>query len=176
MALGFETRDLHPEPAPNEHYTKLYVFQERKGPKSVSGPYVWGQNLGFFEILTRLRLFVEASWQELSGKPVRAHPSTVRWLLPPDAAGVNPLLAWTQAGDSPSYVFLANTSAQPVGSFRLPSPVAGCRLELVFSILPAELNPGSVTGGLLPGGAGFFYCPGLGGGECLAFRVILEAV
>jgi hypothetical protein len=175
MALGFETRDLHPEPAPNEHYTKLYVFQERKGPKSVSGPYVWGQNLGFFEILTRLRLFVEASWQELSGKPVRAHPSTVRWLLPPDAAGVNRLLAWTQAGDSPSYVFLANTSAQPVGSFRLPSPVAGCRLELVFSILPAELNPGSVTGGLLPGGAGFFYCPGLGGGECLAFRVILEA-
>ena len=33
-ALGFETRDLHHRPAPNEHYSKLYVFQERTGPKA----------------------------------------------------------------------------------------------------------------------------------------------
>jgi hypothetical protein len=88
--------------------------------------------------------------------------------------GANPVLAWTQAGDRPAFVFLANTSAQPVGSFRLPSPLPGCNLELAFSILPAELNPGITLGELLPGGVDFFYCPGLGGGECLAFRVGME--
>jgi hypothetical protein len=43
-SLGFEMRDIHYSPAPNEHYTKLYVFQVPNGPKSTQGPFVWGKN------------------------------------------------------------------------------------------------------------------------------------
>jgi hypothetical protein len=34
MSLGYEQRDPHPVPAPNENYTKLYVFQLDEGPKA----------------------------------------------------------------------------------------------------------------------------------------------
>jgi hypothetical protein len=125
MALGFETRDPHPAPAPNEHYTKLYVFQERRGPKATLGPYVWGQNRLLFENLTRLRLFAGQCLPHLRGRPTR-------WLLAPDACGANPLLAWTQAGQ-PEYVFVANASLQsPRGAFGLPLP-PGLSCTAVFS-------------------------------------------
>jgi hypothetical protein len=175
MALGFETRDLHPEPAPNEYYTKLYVFQERKGSKSVSGPYLWGSNLKLFEALTRLRQFLEANWSELAGKPVR-------WLIPADATGNNPILAWTQAGENPACLFIVNTSAKTVGSFSLPFPLEGCQLELVFSVSPEDLNlgftlPAAVylpTGANLLGSGKSYYCLGMRAGECRAYRVIIR--
>ena len=60
QGLGFETRDRHDLPAPNEHYTKLYVFQETSGPKATSGPYRWGRNAVLYSAWTRLREFVDA--------------------------------------------------------------------------------------------------------------------
>ena len=56
-SLGFEQRDRHLARAANEVYSKLYVFQETRGDKAVSGPYVWGDNLELFGELTRLHVF-----------------------------------------------------------------------------------------------------------------------
>jgi hypothetical protein len=113
MGLGFEVRDRHDQPAPNEHYTKLYVFQEKKGPKATRGSYNWGRNAALFAQITRLRLYVDKIWENLCGR-------TIRWLIPPDACGANPLLAWTQA-DHPELIFLANTSLERhSGGFGVP--------------------------------------------------------
>jgi hypothetical protein len=113
MGLGFEVRDRHDQPAPNEHYTKLYVFQEKIGPKVTRGPYLWGRNADLFAQITQLKLFIEKIWDSLHGKPIR-------WLIPPDACGANPLLAWTQA-DHPELIFLANTNLERhSGRFGVP--------------------------------------------------------
>ncbi len=126
VGLGFELRDRHATPAPNEHYTKLFVFQERGGPKATLSPYVWGKNIELFNQITRLKLYVDQSWPRLRGRPVR-------WLIAPDASGLNPLLAWTQ-GDHPETIFVANTSLeQPSGSFGLPGPGGTDPCTLEFS-------------------------------------------
>lgn len=114
MGLGFETRDPHPEPAPNEHYTKLYVFREPSGPKATHGPYVWGKNTALFSRLERIKLYFEKLWPRLHGQ-------SIRWLIAPDATGVNPLIAWTQQ-PIPKIVFLVNSSLhQAVTCFGLPT-------------------------------------------------------
>lgn len=104
MGLGFETRDIHPEPAPNEHYTKLYVFQESDGPKATRGPYVWGRNGALYNTITQLKIQLDTIWPLLQ-------TSTTRWLSPPDATGENPIVAWTQV-ENPQFVFVVNTSAE----------------------------------------------------------------
>ncbi|MFN2292283.1 MAG: hypothetical protein ACK2UC_13905, partial [Anaerolineae bacterium] len=127
MALGFESRDIHHERAPNEHYTKLYVFQESLGPKATHGPYVWGKNGALFHDVTCLRLFAEEIWPEIRQRPTR-------WLIAPDPTGEAKHLAWTQAGDHPGYVFVANTDGhEGVRNFNLPCVAPQTRLELVFS-------------------------------------------
>ena len=100
MGLGFESRDTHHEPAPNEHYTKLYVFQESDGPKATHGAYVWGKNGELFSHITRLRLYAEEILPNIATRPTR-------WLIAPDAMAYNRIIAWTQA-DNPQYLFLAN--------------------------------------------------------------------
>jgi hypothetical protein len=86
--LGFELRDIHTEAAPNEYYTKLYVFQEREGPKATTGPYLFGRNGHLFHNLTRIRLFAEELLPQIRGCPVR-------WLRAPDPTGSDRFLAWT---------------------------------------------------------------------------------
>lgn len=114
MALGFETRDIHHHPAPNEHYTKLYVFQETSGPKATNGPYRWGKNGHQFRALTRLRLYAESIWPQVAGRPVR-------WLLPPDATAASGHIAWTQGGGGAAYVFVGNTDTErAVHNFNMP--------------------------------------------------------
>jgi hypothetical protein len=126
MGLGFEKRDRHDQPAPNEHYTKLFVFQERNGPKATLGPYVWGKNTSLFNQITHLRLYLDKIWPKVSGRPIR-------WLIAPDACGANPLLAWTQA-DNPEYLFAANTSLEKTsGPFGIPTPGGPGSWELEFS-------------------------------------------
>jgi hypothetical protein len=113
MALGFETRDVHHAPAPNEHYSKLYVFQMTTGPKATHGPYVWGKNGHLYAAVTRLRRYADAIWPTIVDHPVR-------WLLAPDATTQNKVVAWTQA-DRPAFVFLANTDLErPAVRFGLP--------------------------------------------------------
>jgi hypothetical protein len=105
VGLGFEIRDVSHEPAPNEHYTKLFVFEEQ-GDSNIhpskarfSDTYVWGSNQALFERLTAIRVFAEDLLAEL-GSVART-----RWLLPPDATGLRGLVAWTQeAGSLPAGV------------------------------------------------------------------------
>jgi hypothetical protein len=127
VALGFETRDIHYQPAPNEHYTKLYVFHENSGPKATSGPYRWGRNGAQFRALTRLRLYAEAIWPQIVGRPTR-------WLIAPDATAESNHIAWTQRDGKADFVLVANTDAyRPVHNFNLPQiPDLDERTALAF--------------------------------------------
>jgi hypothetical protein len=113
MALGFETREPHPSPAPNEQYTKLYVFQFEQGPKATKGPFQWGKNVDLYQRLVRQK--------EMSNQLNDAiQAAETHWLLPPDPSGNQSLIAW-EAG---SYRFLANLDveqAQPVPKVLLQS-------------------------------------------------------
>lgn len=105
MALGFETREPHPSPAPNEQYTKLYVFQLEQGPKATKGPYQWGKNMDLYQRLVRQK--------EMSNQLNNAiQASETRWLLPPDPSGNQPIIAW-EAG---SYRFIANLNVEQAQS------------------------------------------------------------
>jgi len=116
MGLGFETRDTHLKPAPNEHYTKLYVFHESEGSKTTHGPYTWGRNGMLFSNITRLRTYAEDIFPVIKACPTR-------WLIPPDACAYNKIVAWIQA-ENPEYVFIANTDINnPSGKFGIPEPL-----------------------------------------------------
>jgi hypothetical protein len=150
MALGFESRDIHNSPAPNEHYTKLYVFQERDGPKATNGPYRFGRNGNLFYNLTRIRRFADEILPEIVG-------AQCRWLVAPDATASQRFFAWTQAG-RPRFVFVANAhTEEAVVNFNIPAgagpggPAATATLEPVFStvegLAEAELAaPGNGLG------------------------------
>lgn len=100
MGLGFECRDAHLVPAPNEYYSKLYVFQIENGPKSTKGPYRWGNNQELFSRITRMRL--------LAGDllPAFANAST-HWLIPPDPTAGHGMIAWMLVAEK-SYLLVAN--------------------------------------------------------------------
>lgn len=85
--LNFECRDPHYAPAPNEHYSKLYVFHETDGPKAVSGPFQFGRNGYLFSRISRIRRFAEQTLPRWRG-------AAVRWLLPPDTTGGTRIVAW----------------------------------------------------------------------------------
>ncbi|MFN4146329.1 MAG: hypothetical protein ACK4GN_10940 [Runella sp.] len=102
-SLGFEVRNLHVERAPNEEYSKLYVFQihdDAETDKVTHGPFVWGKNKEQFAQLGRLRAVAEEIWPQIEGKDTH-------WLLAPDATAKRKLIAWTQV-DQPLYVFVVN--------------------------------------------------------------------
>jgi hypothetical protein len=140
VALGFETRDIHHTPAPNEHYTKLYVFQESGGPKATCGPYVWGRNGSQFHTLTRLRLYADPVYPAIAGR-------STRWLIHPDPTGAHRHVAWTQQ-DRPDYVIVANTDTQQgIDNFnipRIPGLAAGQTLALEFSTAGTIAGPDTV--------------------------------
>lgn len=117
-SLGFEVRNLHLQRGKNEEYSKLYVFQihnDAETDKVTHGPFVWGENMRQFENLNRLRLFAEQIWPQIAQKETQ-------WLLPPDTAAQNLLLAWTHQ-DQPEYVFVVNLDAEnevDLGNFVQP--------------------------------------------------------
>nr|MBN1228316.1 hypothetical protein [Anaerolineae bacterium] len=116
MGLGFEARDIHHTPAPNEHYTKLYVFRESDGPKATTGPYIWGKNGFLYHQITRLKLYLEQIdyLNTIAGQPTQ-------WLLHPDPVAEKKVIAWTQQRDHPDSLFIANTDCDnPVRNFALP--------------------------------------------------------
>ena len=111
MALGFECRDTHPVPAPNEYYTKLYVFQEKNGPKSTKGPYKWGNNVALYDQLGRQKLVSDKIGQDISDQPVQ-------WFFRPDAEGNSKIIGWF-TGD---YLFVANLDTNRISpEITLPS-------------------------------------------------------
>lgn len=140
MGLGFETRDIHFEPAPNEHYTKLYVFQETGGPKATHGPYMWGKNGRLYHHLSRMRLYLDTIWPLIAARPTR-------WLIAPDAAGYTKIVAWTQR-DEPELVFVVNTDPQQaVGRFGLPLLPGKPELICQFSTLTAVAELDQILSG-----------------------------
>jgi hypothetical protein len=168
VALGFATRDVHLRPAPNEHYTKLYVFQEAVGPKATHGPYVWGKNGALFHDVTRLRLYAEGILQEIEGRPTH-------WLIAPDPAREGRHLAWTQGDGPAAYVFVANTDTENgIENVNVPR-IPGLEDEafLAFEFSTARRLPAGDRR-LTFGGKGYKLA-GLGPGEGRAYRVVRAA-
>lgn len=112
MGLGFESRDIHTQPAPNEQYTKLYVFQIDKGPKTTNGPYQWGQNGQLFYQLTRLKVYADSIREIINGE-------SSQWLLPPDPKGARKVIAWT-IKSNPTYIFIANLGTSTIQKIEIP--------------------------------------------------------
>ncbi|MCB0548712.1 MAG: hypothetical protein KDD19_14120 [Phaeodactylibacter sp.] len=100
MALGFECRDPHPTAAPNEHYTKLYVFRISSGEKATRGPYVFGKNARLYHRLSALRQAAEQILPQIVS-------ADTHWLLPPDATAATRVIAWTQS-PHPRFLFVVN--------------------------------------------------------------------
>ena len=113
-ALNFENRDVHYAPAPNEEYTKLYVFHETDGPKATHGPFRFGRNGRLFFRISRIRLFAEEFFPQLVDR-------SVRWLLPPDATAGRKHISWAVG----SMVFLVNFGAEPLRNVHVPVQAVG---------------------------------------------------
>lgn len=133
MALGFECREPHPEPAPNEHYTKLYVFRMEDGPKRTQGPYVFGNNLALFQRLNRIRNEADRLLPGLS--------SPLAWLIPPDATATRQVMAWTHQ-DQGTYIFVVNANLKKnIERVKIPCSTApGVKFRVIFSALENERN------------------------------------
>lgn len=144
--LGFEIRDVRWEPAPNEHYTKLFVFHEH-GESNVfpskarfSDTYVWGKNNTLFANLTRLQVFAEPILATIAG-------TATTWLIPPDATTLRGTTAWTQnvnpgSTKEPRYVFLANYDLErDSGYFGIPALAHEAVLEPLFSTVSPDHLP-----------------------------------
>ena len=105
-ALGFELRDRHDAPAPNECYTKLYVFHEERGPKATHGPYRFGGNTALYDRLTSIH--------EAAARLLPTYGSgSVEWLLPPDATAGNRVIAWIVRAEPGPLLCIANTASTP---------------------------------------------------------------
>ncbi len=100
-ALGFQTRLPHPTPAPNEHYSKLYVFHYDEGPKATHGPYVFEDNVQLWEACRRMDGFRQ-------NMPAGFSESDLTWVLPPDPTGERQVVAWRSGG----YRFVVNFGQQ----------------------------------------------------------------
>ncbi len=166
MGLGFESRDIHDQPAANEQYTKLYIFKETGGPKATHGPYVWGKNGFLFSTLTRMKLYLDAIWPTLQGR-------TTRWLIPPSATAISSVIAWTQKDKRPDYVFVANTHpAQAAIRFGIPGLpvdwVLSCEFSTVSSVPEADRE--------LASNGKQHRVSTLAAGEGRVYRVVVPAV
>ncbi len=100
QALGFECRDRHLLPAPNEHYTKLYVFQIGTGEKATHRPFIWGKNVALFDNLLKIRCFAERFLPETG-------TCTSRWLRLPHPTPAPKWIAWTFE-ERPDYLLVVN--------------------------------------------------------------------
>ncbi|MEM9836138.1 MAG: hypothetical protein AAF828_06530 [Bacteroidota bacterium] len=112
-SLGFAQRDVHPYPAPNEHYTKLYVFHLEDGPKATRGPYRWGQNMDLFYYFNLLQI----EGEQLLPKLV---DGSTRWTVYPDPTGGIPYLAWEINTPTNTYLFVVNFAQDSVHHIRIP--------------------------------------------------------
>ncbi len=116
--LNFECRDPHYTPAPNEHYSKLYVFHETDGPKAVSGPFQFGRNGYLFFRISRIRRFAEQVLPQWRG-------AAVQWLLPPDATGGTSIVAWeilTEDRDQRPICVVNTDGTTPRTNVHIPLP------------------------------------------------------
>ncbi len=101
MGLGFECRDAHLTPAPNEHYTKLYVFQIDEGEKATRGAYRWGKNEALFHHLQQIKFLAERLLPKIKNKKII-------WQKPIQKGEA--IIAWSF--ENSPYHFVANLDAQ----------------------------------------------------------------
>jgi len=132
MALGFQSRDIHLEPASNEYYSKLYVFQIDEGEKSTNGKYLFGKNGQLFSNLTRLKIYADQHLKINTN-------SSVRWLLPPDATGFKKIIAWTQS-NHPQFVYIINLDTENKATY-LKIPQFGITKDLSFNFSTVNYKP-----------------------------------
>ncbi|MBK7938522.1 MAG: hypothetical protein IPJ82_16195 [Lewinellaceae bacterium] len=149
MGLGFECRDPHPQPAPNEFYTKLYVFQMPDGEKGTRGVYQWGKNEQLYGKLVRQKILAQEIFPAIC-------EAGIDWVLAPDPEGVKKLIAWTQS-DRPQYLFVANLDTSHSHQTSLVLPGQNINWEICFSTETEQTDPVSLSAGatlrqkLLPG-------------------------
>lgn len=127
MGLGFELRDPHPTPAPNEYYTKLYVFHLDEGKNATNGDYKWGKNRSLFNRLDRIRAV--SDWL----LPLVKNEKMVWWQLP--TADTNHKIITWSAG---IWVFIAHLDTEnAANNIALPTPQykSGTQLVLEFTTL-----------------------------------------
>ena len=133
MALGFEQRDPHPTPFPNELYTKLYVFHLDKGKNATHGTYKWGWNLALFNRLDRIRRYSDTIYNALQLQPVE-------WLILPNSAKNPRVIAWKVG----KFVFVVNLDTENVAqNIKITPPQykkAFGALELGFSTVEETEN------------------------------------
>ncbi|MEM9527974.1 MAG: hypothetical protein AAGA31_15270, partial [Bacteroidota bacterium] len=158
-SLGFEQRDRHYERAQNEVYSKLYVFQEKRGDKAVSGSFVWGSNLPLFVQLTDLHVFAEG---------IRAHLGKPQLLGAAAGAenGQNSrVLAWLRpATDGEgAYFFVANFAAEAIGHISLSLSSTYTQADLLFATEERKHETLQVKSGELE-------LEGLAGGRCYLLK------
>ena len=96
-SLGFRVRAPHVQPAPNEHYSKLYVFHYSEGPKATQGPYRFGRNEALLAACARIEQFAAKVLPAI-------RPSAVQDILGPDATAARQHLVWRAGG----YLFAVN--------------------------------------------------------------------
>lgn len=161
MGLGFEVRDPHLEPAANEYYSKLYVFQIGEGSKATHGPYLWGKNVQLFHRLTKIRLKAEQILPEIQ-------QAASQWLLPPDSTGHKKIIAWTQQ-DNPSYIFVVNldTEAQ-LSNQKIPAIPGLEDQKLLFHFSTLQKKPGQKS---LAFNGKSHQVDQLEAGECHIYRI-----
>jgi hypothetical protein len=113
MGLGFRTRDTHYEPAPNEHYTKLFVFKITAGAKATEGNYVWGKNGALYHRLLKIQFYADRIGETIEHKGVQ-------WLIYPDTTGFGKVLVWTQV-ENPTHIFVTNMDTKnTIINFAIP--------------------------------------------------------
>ncbi|MBC6993726.1 hypothetical protein QWY85_13870 [Neolewinella lacunae] len=156
-SLGFEQRDRHFTRARNEVYSKLYVFQEKRGDKAVSGPFEWGDNLDLFLDLSDLHRFAAATLPDLG-------PSAV-WGAAAGATEVatSKVLAWQRpsASGQGTYLFVVSFDPAPLPTFSLPLPSPAANLKLLFATDgtapgPVEASANQLAVEALEGGRCYF--------------------
>ncbi|WP_020534393.1 hypothetical protein [Lewinella cohaerens] len=158
QGLGFEQRDIHHEPAPNEHYTKLYVFHLDEGPKATSGPYQWGKNGELFGQLSRIRELSEQIYTTIEG-------TSTQWLNAPDPNGNDLLIAWTQQ-DNPTYLFVVNLAEEQVIKPRAVTIPEGTKQALgIFSSETLNFHENALTN------TGEIILMNLQAGECRCYEL-----
>lgn len=157
MSLGFEQRDAHPVPAPNEHYTKLYVFQLDQGPKSTHGPYIWGKNAALFSNLEKIKTVADQLYPSLLHKKID-------WIIAPAVENEHKVIAWQIAGET-DYIFLVNLDIeQNSEAIELKAGLEGTELVNIFSTFVNPLQPIRQSNGK-------FCVNSLLAGECKIFML-----
>ena len=155
MGLGFEQRDPHLAPAPNEHYTKLYVFKIDEGEKATHGDYTFGKNKALFSNLERIKLYAENILKNIQDLDSQ-------WLTMPSLD--NKVIAWTQK-DTPQYLFVVNldidNDAQNI-NISIPKDWGKINIEFDFSTFKnchysIEFNKNNIVLSKIKAGEGRAY-------------------